>query len=172
MTTSATRLDEALGPLDGELGDLGVLVRRAVESRGDDFALDRAAHVRDLLGPLVDEQDHEMDIGVVGLDGMGDLLQDGRLARFGRRDDQPALAFADGRDEVHDPGRHVARVARDLEAQLVVGEKGVRLSNFGPVAGVVRRQAGDGVDLYQRRVLFVVGGRPEGPSTRSPLRSP
>src|SRR4029079_3853304 len=34
-----THLDEALGPLDGELGDRGVVGGRAVEGRGDDLTL-------------------------------------------------------------------------------------------------------------------------------------
>ena len=72
MTTSLPVLDEALGPLDGQLGDLRVLVGRTVERRGDDLALDRAAHVGDLLGPLVDEQHDEVHLGVVGLDRVGD----------------------------------------------------------------------------------------------------
>ena len=52
--------DEALGLLDRQLGDVGVLVARPVERRGDDLAaLDVAAHVGDLFWPLVDEQDDE-----------------------------------------------------------------------------------------------------------------
>ena len=57
--------------------------------------LHRAPHVGDLLGPLVDEQDHQVDLGVVGLDRVRDLLHHRRLARLGRRDDQAALALAD-----------------------------------------------------------------------------
>ena len=60
-----TELDQPLGPLDGQLGDAGVVLGRAVEGRGDDLALDRALHVGDLLGPLVDEDDHEVALGVV-----------------------------------------------------------------------------------------------------------
>src|ERR687889_28284 len=46
-------LHEALRPLDRQLGDGRVVVRRSVEGRGDDLAFHRALHVRDLLGSLV-----------------------------------------------------------------------------------------------------------------------
>ena len=60
-------LDQALGPLDGELGDLGVLVGRA--GRRCDATTSPLQHVPlhvgDLFGPLVDEQHHEVHLGVV-----------------------------------------------------------------------------------------------------------
>src|SRR5690349_24242304 len=62
----------------------------------------RSLHVRDLLGALVDEEHDERGLGVVGGDGVGDLLEDDRLARAGGRDDELALAEADGRHEVQD----------------------------------------------------------------------
>jgi hypothetical protein len=46
----AAGLDLALGDLERHLGDAGVVLGRLVEGRGDDLALDRAAHVGDLLG--------------------------------------------------------------------------------------------------------------------------
>ena len=52
-------LDEALGLLDHHLGDLHVARGRLVEGRADDLALDRALHVGDFFGPLVDEQHDE-----------------------------------------------------------------------------------------------------------------
>ena len=89
-------------------------VRRLVERRGDDLALDRALHVGDLLGPLVDEQHDEVDLGVVGGDAVGDVLQQHRLAGARRRDDQAALPLADRHHQVHDARRQV--VGRGLEA--------------------------------------------------------
>ena len=58
-------LDQALGPLDRQLGDGGVVVGRTVEGGGDDLTLDRALHVGDLFGALVHEDDHEVRLGVV-----------------------------------------------------------------------------------------------------------
>ncbi len=44
------------------------------------------------------------------------------FAGAGRRHDDGALAFADGRDQIHDPGRLVHdRGVRELEAEALVG---------------------------------------------------
>jgi hypothetical protein len=82
-------LDQALGALDGQLGDRGVVVGRTVEGGGDDLTLDRALHVGDLLGALVDEHDHEVALRVVDRDRVGDRLQDDGLAGLGRRTIRP-----------------------------------------------------------------------------------
>src|SRR5690349_22805853 len=137
-------LYQPLGPLDGQLGDRGVVVGRVVERGVDDLALHRALHVGDLFRPLVDEDDHEMALGVVLGDGVGDRLQDRGLARLGRRHDQAALALADGADEVDDPGEHVARVGLQAEPFLRVQRH--QLGELRPGQGLLRVQA---VDLVQ-----------------------
>src|SRR6185295_11747429 len=48
-----------------------------------------------------------------------DLLQEGRLARPGRRDDEPALALADRREEVEHAHRELAGLG--LQAQPLIG---------------------------------------------------
>jgi hypothetical protein len=100
-------LDEALGLLDHHLGHLHVALRRLVEGRADHLAAHRALHVGDLFGPLVDEQHDEVDLGVVLRDAVGDVLQQHRLARARRRDDEAALALADGRHQVEHARRQV-----------------------------------------------------------------
>ena len=106
----AAGLDLALGDLERHLGDVGVVLGRLVERGADDLALDAAAHVRDFLGPLADEGDHQEDLRVVGADAVGDLLEEHRLAGLGRADDQGALALADRVDQVDQP---LAQVLRD-----------------------------------------------------------
>src|SRR5262245_9431391 len=158
-------LDEPLRALDRELGDLGVLVGRPVEGAGDDLAvLDVTAHVGHLFGPLVHEQDHEVHLGVVAFDRVHDLLEDRRLARLRRRDDQPALTFPDRRDEVDDPPRDVGRVVGHLETELGVREQRSEVLELRPLAGGLGRHAVDLVDAQQRRVLLVARLR-----TRVPL---
>jgi hypothetical protein len=69
-----------------------------------------ALPVGDLLGALVGQDDEELRLRVVHGDGLRDLLEDRGLPRLGRRDDEPALALADGRHEVYDPRRYVVRL--------------------------------------------------------------
>ena len=148
------QLDQPLGALDRELGDGGVVVGRAVEGRGDDLALDRALHVGDLFGPLVDEDDHEVALGVVAGDRVGDRLQDQRLAGLGRRDDQAALALADRRDEVDEPGGD-AGSARSPGAAAPAGTAGVSLPNSGRARASSGRRAVDRVEPDQRVELLL-----------------
>ena len=145
-------LDEALGALDGQLGDRGVVVGRTVEGRGDDLALHRALHVGDLLGPLVDEHDHEVDLGVVHRDRVGDRLQHHRLARLGRRHDQAALALADRCDEVDDARDEVAR--RGLEAQTLLRVQRRELAELDAVARLLGVGTVDALDLDERVELL------------------
>src|SRR5690606_20921223 len=148
-----TELDESLGALDRELGDGRVVVGGAVEGRGDDLTLDRALHVRDLFGALVDEHDHEVDLRVVGGDRVGDRLQHERLARLGRRDDEAALSLADRGDEVDDARRHDGRLG--LEAQPLLRVQRRELAELGPLARLVGAHAVDGVEAHERVELRV-----------------
>ena len=114
----AAALDQALGLLDHHLGDLHVARGRLVEGGGDHLALHRALHVGDLFGPLVDEQHDQDHLGVVGGDGVGDVLQQHGLAGARRGDDEAALALADGREQIDDARRHVRLIV--LEVQPLV----------------------------------------------------
>ena len=151
-TTSWPELDQALGALDGELGDRRVVVGGPVEGRGDDLALDRALHVGDLFGALVDEHDHEVDLGVVRGDRVGDRLQHHRLAGLGRRDDEAALALADRGDQVDDPGGEDVRLG--LEAQALLRVERRELVELDAVAGLLRVGTVDGVEPDERVELL------------------
>ena len=60
--------NQPLGSLQCQLRDLCVLLSRTVEGRVDDFSLHRPLHVRDFLGPFVDQDDHQVALRVVGGD--------------------------------------------------------------------------------------------------------
>ncbi len=147
-----TELDETLCPLDGELSDGRVVLRRTVEGGGDDLTLHCALHVRDLFRTLIDENDHEVDLWVVLRDGVGDGLEHEGLARLRRRDDEPALALADRRHEVDDAGGELLRLR--LEAQALRGVERGQLAELDAVGGLVDRQPVDRVDLDDRVVLL------------------
>jgi hypothetical protein len=61
-------LYQALGLFDDHLGDLNVACSRLVEGGGDDFAFHRALHVGDLFRALVDKQNDEHNLWVIGGD--------------------------------------------------------------------------------------------------------
>src|SRR5215475_3501489 len=145
-------LGQALGSFDGQLRHRGVVLGRPVEGRVDDLALDRALHIGDLLGPLVHEHDHEVAFGVVLGDRVGDGLQDQRLARLRRRHDEATLALADGRDQVDDPRRHVARIG--LQPQPLLRVQRHQLGELRPGPGLLRVKPVDLVEPDQRVELL------------------
>src|ERR1700687_4381505 len=137
--------DQALGLFDDHLGDLDVARGGLVEGGADDFALDRALHVGDFFRTLVDEQDDEHHLGMVGGDGVGDVLQQHGFAGAGRSDDQSALALADGNQHVHDTGAHV--VAHGFQFEPLLGIERGEVVEQDLVAGLVGRLEVDGLDL-------------------------
>src|SRR6266571_3206866 len=150
-------LDQTLGPLDGQLGHLAMVVARPVEGRVDHLRLGRALHVGDLFRPLVDEQDDEDHLWVVGADRVGDLLHEGRLASLWRRHDQATLPLADRGHDVHDPRGDLRR--RVLEPEPLVGVQRGEVLEVLAVAGDLGLHAVDLVDPHERRVLLGVTGQ-------------
>ncbi len=173
MTTSLAHLDEPLGPVDRELGDVAVLVGGSVEGRRDHVGAQHVpAHVGDLFGPFVDEQHHHVRLGIVALDRVHDLLDDRGLAGLGRRHDQPALTLPDRGDQVDDPARDLGGLAVELEAQLRVREQRGEVFEADAAARFVGGHAVDDVDANQRRVLLAARRRPGRALHVSPLRRP
>ena len=95
-------LDEALGLLDHHFGHLHMAHRRFVEGRRNDFALYRALHIGDFFRPLINQQDDEIAFGMIGGNRLGDVLEKNRLAGARRRNDQRALALANGCHNIDD----------------------------------------------------------------------
>ena len=156
----AAGLDLALGDLEGHLGDVGVVLGRLVEGRGDDLALDAAAHVRDLLGPLADERDHEEDLRVVGADAVGDLLEEHRLAGLRRADDEGALALAERVDQVDQALAEVLGIGLEVD-QLVRVDRG-QVTEDRPATGRLGVDAVDRVDPEHAPVLLGLARRADG----------
>ena len=74
-----------------------------------------ALEVGDFLGALVDEQDHDVALGMIFEDAEGDVAEEGGLAGAGRGDDEAARAFADGAEEIDDARGHAAVLHLQLE---------------------------------------------------------
>src|SRR6516165_1722023 len=145
-------LYQALGPLDRQFRDRGVVLGGAVEGRVDHFALDRPLHIGDLFWPLVHEHDHEVAFGVVLGDRVRDGLQDHRLAGLRRRYDEATLALADRGDEVNDPRGHDAGIG--LQAEPVLRVQRHQLGELRPDAGGLRVEAVYLVQADQRVELL------------------
>ena len=116
--------------------------------------LTAAAHVGDFLGPLADERDHQQDLGVVGADAVGDLLEEHRLAGLGRGDDQGALALAERVDQVDQALAEVLGVGLEVD-QLDRVDRG-QVVEERAAARRVGVDAVDAVDAEQAPVLLAV----------------
>ncbi len=156
----AAVLDQALGLFDHHLGDLHVARRRLVEGRGNDLALHRALHVGDFLGPLVDQEHDQIALGVIGRDGLGDVLQDHRLAGARLGDDERALALAERRHEIDD-ARGLVLDGRifDFHLEPLVRIERRQIVEMDLVAHFLRVFEIDRVDLEQGEIALAVLGR-------------
>ena len=88
-------LHHALSLLQYDAGNLHVTVGRLVEGRGDDLSVDGTCHVCYLLRTLVNQQHHDICLGVVGGDSIGYILHEDGLTRLWLSDNQCALSFTD-----------------------------------------------------------------------------
>jgi hypothetical protein len=101
-----------------------------------------------------------LDFGVVGGDGVGDVLQHHRLAGARRRDDQRALAFAERRDQVDDPSRQIlaARIL-EFELELLFRIERGQVVEIDALAHPLRIVEIDAGDLEQREITLAVARR-------------
>ncbi|MGC4033387.1 MAG: hypothetical protein QM754_16980 [Tepidisphaeraceae bacterium] len=81
-----TGLGAALATLDDELGQVQVLVDGVVVGRGVNRARHVPLHVRDFFRALVDQQQQQLRLRVIGMNAAGDVLQKDGFARPGRCD--------------------------------------------------------------------------------------
>ena len=149
------------GLFNDHLRDLDVARGRLIERGTDHLALDRAQHIRDFLGALVDQQDDEDNFGMIPGDAVGDPLQDHGLAGEWGCHDEAALTSADGREQIQNPRGHVTGIAFQRKAFGRV--QGGQVFEDGLVFGDVRVLEVDGFDPQQRKVLLIVLGRPDLP---------
>ena len=94
-------------------------------------------------------------------DRVGDLLEDDRLSRFGRRDDEPALSFPHRRQQIDD-ARSEVPVLR-LEVELGDRVKRGQVFEEGLLFRHLRALEVDRLHPQQREVALAVLGRPHLP---------
>ena len=110
-----------------------------------------------VLQKFVDEQDQQVNLGVVLGDGVGDLLQQDRLAGFGLGYDQAALAFANGRKQVEHA--HVGFGSAGLDVEVFVGIERREVVEALSFFDGARHTAVDFVDLDECKEAFAFFGR-------------
>ncbi len=140
-----------------------MLFRRTIEGGGHHFAVvERPLHVGHFLRSLIDQQNQKLNLGIVGLNGLGDVLHDRRFARFRRGNNQAALAFADGSEQVDDSRRHVERLILGFQHKTLIGEQWCQVLEVSTGFQLTWVLTVDGGDLAQRRVFLVPVGRTTG----------
>ena len=151
----------ALGPLEGELRHLGVLVGGAgqvdaMTSPRTDRRMSVTSSGRSSTSRTI-----RWTSGLLYLDRLGDGLHHRRLARLGRRHDQAALPLPIGRRSDRRSATSCRRAASRSRRRRSSGNSGVR-SSKRDAAGLLRVAAVDLVDAQQRRVLLAPAGGTAG----------
>ena len=95
-------LDQPLGFLNHHLGHLDMAGCGFVKGRADHLGPHRALHVRNLFGPLVNQQYDQDHFLMVLRDAMRNALQHHRFASTGSGHHQSPLPLADWREQVDD----------------------------------------------------------------------
>ena len=95
---------------------------------------------------------------MVGSDAVGDLLQQDRLAGEGGGDDEAALAFADGRDEIHDT--HGNLFLAHFQDEALVRVDGRQAVEDDALVGDFGRLVVDRLHFQQREIALALFRRP------------
>ena len=128
-----------------------------VEGGGDDFGIDGAHHVGHFFWALIDEEHHEVGVGMVAGNGVGNVLHEHGLTRFRLRHDEGTLPLANGGEEVDYAARKVVVFVARAECKLLFGEQGHEVLEGYAVAHLLRQQAIDVVHIDQCKELFALG---------------
>ena len=139
------RLDDAAAALDHEARKADVRFQIHVVRRRDDFGLHRALKIRDFFRAFVKQHNNRVNFRMIRRDRIANLLEDGRLARARRRDDDAARAFADRRDEVN-------------HARLDQVRRGLELKFFNRVNAREVLEADDFRVILERQVVDLLNG--------------
>ena len=130
-----------------------------VEGGGHHFAAHGAGHFGYFFGALVDQQNNQHHFGIVGSDGVGDVLQHHGFAGFGRRHQKGALAHADGGNQIDGTGGDVLfgfNIA--FEFDRTGREEGGKVFKQDFVFAHFRVVAVDFVEAHEGEIALVVFG--------------
>src|SRR5690606_11510167 len=111
--------NHAFGLFQHHFGDGGVVLWRFVEGGADHFTVagtQDLLHFRHFFRAFVHQQHDQINLGMVGQDGVGSVLEQRGFSGAGGGYDESALAFADGGEEVDDAGGVVVGVKFEVQA--------------------------------------------------------
>ena len=98
-------------------------VGRLVKGGSDDFCVDSAGHIGNFFRAFIDEQHHQIGLGMVGCNGICNVFHEDGLTCFGLSNDECTLSFADGREQINDACADVSGLRIAAKGELFLGEE-------------------------------------------------
>ena len=138
--------------------------RLFVESRRNDFRLNRSLHFSHFFGTFVDKQNDEIHFGMIFRNRVCNLLHEDRFTGFRRRDDQETLPLTDRIEKIEDARRNFGRnrfevqfVIRIERRQIFKRYPRLRDARFVEVHRLYAQQRKKALTLFRRTRLPVHG---------------
>ena len=144
------------GLFEHDTSNFHVAFGRLIESRCNNFGIHRASHVGHLLRAFVDEQHHQVGLGVIGCDGVGNVFHQDGLTRLGLCHDEGTLTFSDGREQVDDACREIGGAAVATEREFLFGEEWGEVFERHAIAHFSRVAAIDFVDAGKWKIFLAL----------------
>ena len=136
-----------------QFGEFDVFVGRVVAGAGHHFgALDGPAKMGHFLRPLIHQEHDDPGFRRTLPDRLDGLLQEDRLSRLGRRNNQLSRTLADRSDQVYDPHAFLAGTA---QVESFVRIDGHQIREMGALTKIFRGHAPDGFDRYKFPFAFL-----------------
>ena len=134
---------------------------RLVECGSDHLGLHAAAHVRNLLRALVNQEHNLVNLRVIVRDGIGYGLEQHSLTRLRLGHDKTPLSLSDRSEHIHDTAGKIALVTLSEEIELLIREERSQEIERNPVPDEFRRPSVDIGNLYEREVFVTLLRRPD-----------
>ena len=91
-----TRFHQSFSFFEDDAGNFDMSFSGFVKGGRDNLSVDRAGHVGHFFRTFVNEEHHEIGLGMVGRNGVSDILHQDGFTGLGLSHDERALSFSDG----------------------------------------------------------------------------
>src|SRR5205085_6825534 len=149
-------LDKAFGFFNDHFGNLDVARCRFVKRRADDFAVHRTLHVGYFFRPLIDKEDDQDNLRMIGRNGVRDRLEQHRLSCSRRSYNQAALSLSDRSEKVEYSSGKILFSVRSFELQPFIRIQRRQVVEKDLVSSFVWMLEVDGLDLDQGKITLTV----------------